>query len=157
MTAITTDPAIQVATQAVLADRFILTKVQENTLVFPAEWVAEIVRFDRSQVLHLPFYDPLVIGVVNHNGLITPLLATAKLLEVVDNFALPERVMVVKLNQSAQQLSNIGFIVDQAISTITRTELPKSLFEAPYTDAEMVLLHLGLIPKDLWKPRTVDS
>lgn len=153
MIATTTDPASQIAPQTLLVDRFILTKVQGNTLVFPAQWVAEIIRLDRSQVLNLPFYNLLIVGVVNHSGLITPLLATAKLLAVMDNFILPERVMVVKLNQSAEQLSNIGFIIDQAIATITRAELPISLFKPPYTSAEMVLLHPGLIPMDLWQPK----
>ena len=153
MTATTTDRASQVASQTLLADRFILTKVQGNTLVFPAQWVAEIVRFDRSQILNLPFYDPLVVGVVNHNGLITPLLETAQLLQVSSDFTLPERVMVVKLNQSAEQLSNIGFIVDRAIATMTRTELPISLFETPDISADIVLLHPGLIPKNLWQPK----
>lgn len=153
MIATTADRASQIAPQTVLADRFISTKVAGLTLFFPAVWVAEIVRFDRSQILNLPFYDPLMVGIVNHNGLITPLLATAKLLQVSDLLTLPERLMVVKLNQSAEQLSNIGFIVDRAIATTTRIELPPSLFEPPYTSADMVLLNLGLIPTNLWKPR----
>ena len=42
-------------TQIALVDRFILTQVAESTLVFPAAWVAEIIRIDRSQILDLPF------------------------------------------------------------------------------------------------------
>jgi hypothetical protein len=67
-----TDLTSQVATQTVLADRFILTQVERFTLVFPAVWVAEILRLDRSQILDLPFYDPLMVGIINHNGRITP-------------------------------------------------------------------------------------
>lgn len=148
-----TDLTSQVATQTVLADRFILTQVERFTLVFPAVWVAEILRLDRSQILDLPFYDPLMVGIVNHNGRITPLVAAARLLQVA-SFTLPERLLVVRLNQTAGSLANIGLIVDRAISSSTRDKLPADLFATtPTTTAEMVLMHPELIPTRIWQPQ----
>jgi chemotaxis signal transduction protein len=148
-----TDLTSQVATQTVLADRFILTQVERFTLVFPAVWVAEILRLDRSQILDLPFYDPLMVGIVNHNGRITPLVAAARLLKAA-SFTLPERLLVVRLNQTAGPLANIGLIVDRAISSSTRDKLPADLFAtAPTTTAEMVLMRPELIPTGIWQPQ----
>ena len=148
-----TDFTSQVATQTVLADRFILTQVERFTLVFPAVWVAEILRLDQSQILDLPFYDPLMVGIVNHNGRITPLVAAARLLQVA-SFTLPERLLVVRLNQTAGSLANIGLIVDRAISSSTRDKLPADLFAtAPTTTAEMLLMRPELIPTGIWQPQ----
>jgi chemotaxis signal transduction protein len=98
MTSTIAPPTQPVTPQTLLADRYILTQVERLTLVFPAVWVAEIIRLDRAQVLDLPFYDPLLVGIVNHNARITPLIAAAKLLETVEVFSLKERLMVVRLN-----------------------------------------------------------
>ena len=152
MTAITTDRTSQIATQTVLADRFILTGVDRTTLVFPAIWVAEILRLDRSQILDLPFYSSLLVGIVNHNGLITPLVAAARLLNL-ENFALKERVLVVRLNQTAGRLANVGIIIDRAIGSSTRAELPPTLFDTTHTSSEMIFIDPDSVPPDLWQPQ----
>jgi hypothetical protein len=51
-----------------LEQRFILTQVEQLTLVLPATWVTEIIRIDRSQILDLPFYDPLLVGIADRHG-----------------------------------------------------------------------------------------
>jgi chemotaxis signal transduction protein len=141
-----------VTTQTVLADRFISTEVERFTLVFPAVWVAEIVRIDRSQILDLPFYDPLLAGIVHHNGQIVPLIAAARLLKV-EKFAFKERLVVVRLNESAGKIANIGLVVDRAIGSSIRQDLPPDLFTAAATDALMLMMRPDLIPSDLWQPR----
>ncbi len=135
-----------------LRDRFISTIVAGSTLVFPAVWVAEILRIDRSQILDLPFYDPLLAGIVHHNGQIIPLVAAARLLKA-ERLGLGERLVVVKLNQSAGKLANIGIVVDRAIGSSTRQELPPELFATAITDSQMLMMHPDLIPEDLWQPR----
>lgn len=135
-----------------LEHRFILTQVERLTLVFPANWVAEILRIDRAQILDLPFYDPLLVGIANYNGQITPLIAAARLLEEVENFALPERSIVVRLNQAAGELGNVGLIVDRAIKSSMRKELPTELFTA-YRAGEMVMMRSQLVPSSLWQPQ----
>lgn len=146
-------PTPPIAKQTLLSDRFILTQVERFTLVFPAVWVAEIVQLDRSQILDLPFYDPLLIGIVNQNAQITPLLAAARLLETVETFSLKERLMAIRLNEAAGQLANIGVVIDRAIGNITRQELPPELFETTKTATEIVLMRSELIPANLWQPQ----
>ncbi len=152
MTPIAT-PAPPIATQTVLSDRFILTQVERFTLVFPAVWVAEILRLDRSQILDLPFYDPLLLGIINHNAQITPLIAAARLLETSAPFSLKERLMVIRLNQAAGTLANVGVVVDRAIGSSTRPELPPDLFQPSTKATEMVLIRPELIPTNLWQPQ----
>jgi chemotaxis signal transduction protein len=137
--------------QTSLADRFILTQVDRQTLVFPATWVAEILRIDRSQILSLPFYDSLLVGIANYNGKMTPLIAAARLLEL-EQFTVPERVMVVRLNQTAGQLENVGIIVDRAIGSSTRDELPCDLFITNSAHG-MVMMRSQLVPTSLWQPQ----
>jgi chemotaxis signal transduction protein len=134
-----------------LADRFILTQVADLTLVFPALWVAEIVRIDRSQILDLPFYDRLLAGIANYNGRVTPLIAAARLLAV-GKLSLPERSIVVRLNETADRLGNVGFIVDRAIGSTTRSELPPEIFTTDRSGS-MVMMQSKLVPANLWQPQ----
>ncbi len=139
------------AEQTALADRFILTQVERQTLVFPATWVAEILRIERSQILDLPFYDSLLLGIANYNGQITPLIVGARLLQIED-FLLPERLVVVRLNDAANRLGNVGIIVDRAIGSSTRDRLPRELFITNNTD-DMVMMRSLLVPIRLWQPQ----
>jgi chemotaxis signal transduction protein len=153
MTSTIATPTPPIATQTVLSDRFILTQVERFTLVFPAVWVAEILRLDRSQILDLPFYDPLLLGIVNHNAQITPLIAAARLLDTSAPFSLKERLMVIRLNDAAGKIANVGVVVDRAISSSTRQELPPDLFKPSTIITEMVLMRPELIPANLWQPQ----
>ena len=137
--------------QTVLADRFITTAIDRFTLVFPAVWVAEILRIERSQILDLPFYDPLLTGIVHHNGAIIPLIAAARLLKV--EHGMRERSIVIRLNEAAGSLANIGVVVDRAIGTINRQDLPSDLFTTAATDGLMLMMRPELIPPGLWQPR----
>jgi chemotaxis signal transduction protein len=150
MTSIT-DLSPLIAEQTLLADRFILTQVEDHTLVFPAAWVTEILRIDRSQILDLPFYDPLLVGIANYNGSMTPLLAAARLLEL-EQFTLPARLVVVRLNEAAGQLENVGIIVDRAIGSSTQAELPVDLFTKQCAGT-MIMMRNYLIPPSLWQPQ----
>jgi chemotaxis signal transduction protein len=153
MTSTISPPTQLVPAQTLLADRYILTQVERLTLVFPAVWVAEIIRLDRSQILDLPFYAPLLLGVVNHNAQITPLIAAARLLETSAPFNLQERLMVIRLNEAAGKIANVGIVVDRAIGSSTRQELPPDLFASSTINAELVLMRHELIPADLWQPQ----
>jgi chemotaxis signal transduction protein len=148
---ITKDLTPSITTQASLVNRFILTQVDRQTLVFPATWVTEILRIDRSQILDLPFYDSLLVGLANYNGRMTPLIAAARLLEV-ENFVVPERVMVVRLNEAAGPLENVGIIVDRAIGSSHRAELSPQLFTTNRA-GEKVLMRSSLVPTSLWQPQ----
>jgi chemotaxis signal transduction protein len=144
--------ATQTAPKTLLAERFISTEVAGITLVFPAIWVTEILRIDRSQILELPFYDPLLVGIVHHNSQIIPLISATRLLKV-EQFVIPERSIVVKLAPTAGKLANIGFIVDRTIGSVNRQDLPPAIFSTSKTTDGMLLIHPDLIPTDLWQPR----
>jgi chemotaxis signal transduction protein len=141
-----------IAQQTVLADRFISTEVAGFTLLFPAIWVAEILRIDRSQVLDLPFYDPLLVGVVHNSGHIIPLIAAARLLKL-SQFSLSERAIVIRLDSTAGSLATIGVIVDRAIGSINRQDLPPEIFSTSSPVNNMLLMRPDLVPANLWKPR----
>jgi chemotaxis signal transduction protein len=135
-----------------LERRFILTQVEQLTLVLPATWVTEIIRIDRSQILDLPFYDSLLVGITNRNGRLVPLIATDRLLEVATR-PLPERVVVVLLeDRGDRELGNIGLIVDRAIGGSTRQELPPELFIADRSGS-MVMMRSDLVPPRIWQPK----
>jgi hypothetical protein len=135
-----------------LEHRFILTQVDRQTLVFPATWIAEILRIDRAQILDLPFYEPLLVGIASCNGSIVPLIAAARLLEVEKNWILPERLVVVRLDRSVDRLANIGIIVDRAIGTSNHHELPPNLFTVG-REGVMVMMQPHLVPTSLWQPQ----
>jgi chemotaxis signal transduction protein len=138
--------------QTVLADRFISTAIDRFTLLFPAVWVAEILRIDRTQILDLPFYEPQLMGIVHHNGLIIPLIAAARLLKVAQ-VGVRERSIVVRLNEAAGSLANIGIVVDRAIGSSDRQDLPPDVFTTATTDGLMLMMRPDLIPPGLWQPR----
>ena len=137
-------------------DRFILTQVigvqaeieHLFTLIFPATWVAEILRIDRSQILKLPFYDPSLVGIIDRGGQIMPLIAAAYCLK--SQPSLPEKLVVVRLNEASDKLSNVGFIVDRLIGATTRQELPPDLFNAD-RHGEMVMMKSTLVSPDIWR------
>lgn len=136
---------------SLLENRFILAKLQKNTLVFPATWVTEILRVDRSHILTLPFYNPLMQGIVDRNGQTMPLLNTAQLLGLAQVNP-TERVVVVRLNETAEKLKNIGLIVDRLIGNTTRDLLPPDLFTDLHC-GEFVMMQSALIPDNLWQPQ----
>ena len=136
-----------------LEQRFILTQVERLTLVLPAIWVTEIIRIDRSQILDLPFYDPLLVGIADRKGRIVPLIATDRLLAVATG-SLAERVVVVLLEDRGDRtLGNVGLIVDRAIGSSTRQELPPELFTAERAGS-MVMIGSKLVPTNLWQPKS---
>jgi CheW-like domain len=139
-----------------LSDRYILTQVGQCTLVFPAAWVAEIVRIERSQVLELPFYSPLLTGIVHQNGNIVPLVSAQRLLQL-NPTALQETFMIVRLSGATGNLANLGLIIDRAIGSSTRPELPPTLFDLPRTSspvtAEMILINPEWLTPELWQPQ----
>ncbi len=152
---------VQTPTPTALSDRYILTQVGQCTLVFPAAWIAEIVRIERSQVLELPFYNPLLTGIVHQNGNIVPLVSAQRLLQLPPT-ALQETFMIVRLSGATGSLANgnlanVGLIIDRAIGSSTRSELPPALFESPSPSfpvtAKMILINLEWLTPELWQPQ----
>jgi hypothetical protein len=146
-------PAESPTPQAPLRDRFLLAQVQAFTLVIPALWVVEIFRAERSQILALPFYSPLLLGITHHGGRVLPLLSTHSLLNV-PSPALRENTMVVKLGDQAGALAQVGLVIDRPLGSQTRAELPSAVFSetSQRSDSSLVLLRPELVSSDLWQP-----
>lgn len=148
------------------ADRYILTQVGAKQLVFPADWVTEILLLERSQILMLPFYDPMLLGVVHHHGQLMPLVS---MWQVLENTAAPTRELlsVVQLSVAADRLAGVGIVVDRALDNRLRQQLPDALFasqakapparplEQPPKESSqpMQLFRPELLPDRLWQPQ----
>ncbi|MBE9181889.1 chemotaxis protein CheW [Oculatella sp. LEGE 06141] len=109
-------------------ERYLLTKVGQQQIAFPSQWVAEIIRVERSQVLSLPFYTSTILGVFHHRGEIVPLFSyQASLTNNVDPVFRPlvtkEILQVIRLNQSVKSLSGVGLVVEQVVGNISAEEL----------------------------------
>jgi CheW-like domain len=144
--------ALSSSSQSILSDRFLLAQVRDLTLVIPAVWVIEIFRVERSQILALPFYSPLLIGITHHGGQVLPLLSTHILLNAPSS-ALRENTMVIKLGDTAGTLAQVGLVIDRPLGSQTRAELPKEIFsDAQPSSPSWVLLRPELLSQDLWQP-----
>lgn len=139
-----------------LQERYILTQVGQQRLAFPSQWVAEILLIERSQILALPFYDPLLLGVVHHHGQIVPLVAIQPLLE---GSARPmrETISVVQLGEVGG-LAGVGVVVDQALENRSHEQLPINPSEpeaagssAPETPVR--LFEPQMLGDRLWQPQ----
>jgi hypothetical protein len=146
-------PAENPKPQSTLSDRFLLAQVQSFTLVIPALWVVEIFRAERSQILALPFYSPLLLGITYHGGRVLPLLSTHSLLHAPSS-TLRENILVVKLGDQAGALAQVGLVIDRPLGSQTRAELPSKVFadDAQPSDPSLVLLRSELVSADLWQP-----
>jgi hypothetical protein len=139
--------------KSTLSDRFLLAQVQTLTLVIPALWVVEIFRVERSQILALPFYSPLLIGITHHGGRVLPLLSSATLLNA-PSTSLRENTMVVKLGDAAGSLAQVGIVIDRPLGSQSRAEIPSAVFiDAPQSPHDsIVLLRPERVSADLWQP-----
>jgi CheW-like domain len=138
--------------KSALDDRFLLAQVQDLTLVIPAVWVVEVFRVERSQILALPFYSPLLIGITHHGGQVLPLLSTHSLLNV-PSVALRENTMAIKLGDTAGAFARVGLAIDRPLGSQSRAELPNEIFSDPQpSNTSWVLLRPELVSQDLWQP-----
>lgn len=150
----TTEPIVYSSTS--IKERYILTQVGSWVLVFPARWVAEIFRVQRSRILDLPFYQSPLVGVTHHNSQIIPLTSAHQVLQTTEN-TLRETVTVLQLSHEAERLANMGIIVDKALGSASKEELPPTVLTTqalhpPDTDSK-VLFQPDWFPLDLWHPQ----
>ncbi len=141
------DPEASLPTSPALQNRHILTRVGQQYLTFPSQWVAEILLVERSQILSLPFYDSTLLGVVYRQGQIIPLISAHILLskemeQDVRLRAMRETLTVVHLGQATDQLAGIGIVVEDVVSNATAQ--PPS---------EQRVFQLSDLPSHIWQPR----
>jgi chemotaxis signal transduction protein len=137
------------------ATRLILTRVANVTLAFPTTWVSEIFQADRKQVLPMPFYGALVLGVLHHNSQVVPLIMGDRLLG--DSGAtLKETLTVIQLSRAARALAGVGIIVEQLLGSHQVNEInfgETSGETAVSPKDQTILFKTDLIPEALWQPQ----
>lgn len=143
------------------SDRYILTHVGQQQLLFPSEWVAEILLVDRSQILVLPFYDPSFLGIVHYPGQMILLVAIGQILA--EATVMRETLSVVQLSAAADRLAGVGIVVDRASDHQLRDQISPALFDPDLATAApddqsrqpqpVQIFHPGLLPDRLWQPQ----
>lgn len=133
--------------------RYILTQVEQVTFVFPLALVAEIPIVERSQILTMPFYSPVVMGILHHAGRIVPLVSLRQLLGIGKGFA-TERLTVVQLSAAAAEQAGLGLVVDRTLGMRSHSQLPPDLFDAVQSNSEpnLRLFKPELLADSLWQP-----
>ena len=111
-----------------LQTRYIITQMGNQQLVFPAQWVAEIILIELSQILNLPFYNSMILGVVHHQGSIVPLLSSLMLLskkldQDVRFRMTKETLTVIRLGQSLEKFAGVGIVVEKVVGSFAAEQL----------------------------------
>jgi chemotaxis signal transduction protein len=133
------------------SSRFVLAKVEEVTLVFPAHLVAETLLVERTRVLTLPFYGTAIAGCFHAGGKIVPLVSPAQFLGVQTNLMMREVLTVVCLGESAQHLAGVGVLVDQLLgSRMGEKLLSTASGDRPIKEQ---LFDPILFPKEIFEPQ----
>ncbi|MBW4621905.1 MAG: chemotaxis protein CheW [Cyanosarcina radialis HA8281-LM2] len=143
--------------------RFLLVRLEAETLVFPSDTVSEILPIERSRILHLPFYPPAVIGCVHQAGKIVPIISLRQTL-----YQRPEPnreiLTVIRFSELAGSLAGVGLAIDRVLSSQEKSELPADLFnlddKAPQTvpkDSPLRLFRSEMLTPNLWQPQSYSS
>jgi chemotaxis signal transduction protein len=145
------------------AQRFLLVRLEGETLVFPSDRVSEILTIERSRILNLPFYAPAVIGCVHQAGRIILLISLRQSLNQKPE---PNReiLTVIRLSELAGNLAGVGLAIDRVLASQERAELPADFFNANERSSPIVigdyparLFQPEMLNANLWQPRSYGS
>lgn len=133
--------------------RYILTQIEQFTLVFPLTLVAEIPIIERSQILTMLFYSPAVMGVLHHAGRVVPLVSLRQILGISTGFA-TERLTVVQLSAAAADRAGLGLVVDRTLGMRSHSQLPSDLFHGVQSNSapNLQLFKPEILADRLWQP-----
>lgn len=110
--------------------RYVLTGLGHQTLVFPDVMVAEIMLVDRSYLLNIPFFGSAILGVIQQQGNIIPLVSLRRALGE-QNVLIPEKITVIRLSDFADDLTDelvgTGLVVDKVLSSVSAEQYTASL------------------------------
>lgn len=153
--------ATDTASQTEESQSFILARLEQLTLVFPSTEVASIVIVERSQILALPFYDPALLGIIHHSGQILPLISLRQVMNLTARQA-TERLTVVRLSDAAEDLADIGLVVDSTLGMRSSEQLPPDLLSTEQLpdltrQPKMLLFQPSILASHLWLPRKWQS
>ncbi len=123
-------------------ERYLVALVENKKVAFSAHWVHEILVFQRSKILKLPFYDQCLLGVIHHQNQIVPLVSGRTIFLEKTQKITQVTLTAVRLNQLGQNLAGVGVVVDRMVGNLSAKELTQEqLFEL--TD----------IPQQIWQPQ----
>lgn len=127
--------------------RHLVTQAGQQQLAFPLQWVSEIMLVEQSHILALPFYDPMLFGVLHDKGdivplLVAPLAGKAETAAFIQSLKTKRTLTAVRLNRAAGRLAGVGLVVDRVIE---RT--------AAESSSSVRIFQLEDIPSTVWQPR----
>jgi chemotaxis signal transduction protein len=142
-------------------DRYILAQVDKQEIAIPSPWVFDILTTRRSHLLTLPFYSPMLLGIVAHRGSIVPLVAVRSLLAEIrpSTGSVPDRAAsdtftAIRLSQTVGELAGLGLVVDRILGSQPRQSIssssPGSSEQQPST--KRYVFQPYDIPPHLWEP-----
>jgi hypothetical protein len=139
--------------------KFILAKLDHYTYVFPSNSVLEILLLDRSKLLQLPYYNPALLGVVEHQSQVVPIVSMGRTVGNIPDSS-GEILTVVRLKQNLGSLGGVGLVFDKTLGSCLAKDLPNDLLgelqgiapTATDTDSYYRLFKSELIPDRLWQP-----
>jgi chemotaxis signal transduction protein len=128
-----------------LVDRYLLTAVGKYTLVFPANWVSEVLQVEQSKVLQIPHYSSAILGVANHQNNFFTLVAGWQFLPETQPSRI-DRFTVVRLGATMRNWQNIGVVIDRVLGSMVKKDFPA------VPQNLLVLANSQLLPNHLWQP-----
>ena len=122
--------------------RYLIAQLEDQKIAFKATLVQEILVFKRSQILSLPFYNQSLLGVINHQNQIVPLVCGKTIFLEKTQSVIQANLTAVRLNQSADNLTGVAIVVDKMVENLLGKELNlEKLFQ------------LKDIPTQTWQPQ----
>jgi chemotaxis signal transduction protein len=130
--------------------RFILTQVDDLTLRFSADWVAETLLIERAQIVSLPFYDPAILGCVSVGSQVVPLVSSAQFLGLKTSLV-REVLTVVRLGEAAEYLAGVGILVDRMIGSQMGSQVSATFNQD--SSRKDIQFDLTLLGTELFQPQ----
>lgn len=121
--------------------QFILVQVGDRRLAFAPESVGEIMLLERSQVLPLPFYPAVVMGIVHHQGQLVPLVNLRRLFQET-NISSKEVFNAVQFKSPEGW---VGLVVDRLIGSCSQSQLEH--------DDSIEAFPTETLTPELWQPQ----
>lgn len=135
-------------------NRYVLTSSGGATLVFPDKIVAEIILVERSYLLHIPFFNSAMLGVIQHSGVILPLISLRRALGE-QNALIPEKITVIHLSDLADNLAGIGLVIDKVLGSVSSDEYKAQFKNQMGKSSEYLRIEhlLPQLPAYVWQPQ----
>jgi chemotaxis signal transduction protein len=128
--------------------RFILVKIGEITVFFPADLVAEIGIVERNKIMNLPFYSSHLKGCIYYNGKIISLVDLKTIFDL-DSSLNREKMIVICLGQKANKFEGVGLIADQILGGKNEDELSPDLIKE--NQDKIKLFELEMLEQNFWE------